>query len=181
MAGTRSISNCGSVSTCAYATIFQNVGDEDDADIDPISFVNCQYYGRDFGTFYRTLPATNVTTRPFRATSTYSSSSDDDDDDDDINNGWRSERTGAAVGGAIIAFLVIFVVLPVAILRSARKNRAPGPVTSAAARHQAAPPGVTPAPPYSPRGSGQPKPEDREMHDLPPPRYEDVGGDRIVR
>jgi hypothetical protein len=181
MAGNSTISNCGS-STCAHAIIYQNVGDEFDLAQDPIRFHHCAYYGSRGGTYYRTLPSTNAITRPFWATSTSSSSSRDDDDD---NEGWRPQRIGAAVAGAVVAFLLIFVVLPLWILKQARGGAPLGTV-----RYQAAPPSVTAPPVYSRVGDGvgerrtldprasEPKPE--EVME-PPPRYEDVGGTRVVR
>jgi hypothetical protein len=153
MAGNQTVSDCGT-STCAHAFVYQNVGDEDRG-IAPISFAHCAYYGSRGGTVYRTLPASNAITRPFWATSTSSSSSSRDDDDG------RPQRMGAAIGGAIVAFLVIFVILPLCILKRVRKGRVNGGAAAGGAgrgRYQAAPPGVTvpePAPPYQRGGGGE--------------------------
>ena len=195
MKGTRTISDCGTSSTCAYAYVFEDVGDEERDGVEPISFVMCKYYGSRFGTLFRNLPATYAVTRDFRATSTRSSFLDDDDDDEDPIRGFR--QTAVAAVGGVIAFIALCVVLPCCLLRAKKRQNAEGGRSAARpSTFRRNPPEVTgaPAPPYSPpgggggesgyrsvldpgSGGGQPKPEDVP----PPPRYEDVGRDRIVR
>lgn len=209
MAGNRTISDCGS-STCAHAVIYQSVGDEDRGS-ESISFHHCAYYGSRGGTYYRALPTTNATTRPFTTGSSSSSSSSQNDDE-----GWRPQRVGAAVAGTIIAFLIICVVIPVCICSAVRKKGR----GLAAGRHtgnrphtfQPVPPTVTASPEYHRGGEvgapthstldpgrstpwfalpqwdanadgRPPKPNanwGQEMQGLPP-RYEEIGGTRVVR